>query len=146
MYLCWLLLLEPTWPRIIKEGGHICTSDTDAEGPHPVIPLRCKSGIFVFRPLKPKCKNPTSVPKGHNWVWSPRVCAAGADHPPRWFWAGLALATIINSQRYMTLEYYSFTRAWIELKFIKNWCGAKLRESVFLNIFKTKHNRPYVAS
>ena len=80
---------------------------------------------------KPKCKNPTFAPKGHNWAWSPGVCAAGTDHPPRWFWAGLAVPTIINSQRYMTLEYYSFTRAWIELKFIKNWCGATLRKSVF---------------
>ena len=32
---------------------------------------------------EPKYKNPTFAPKGHNWAWSPRVCAAGTDHPPR---------------------------------------------------------------
>ena len=50
---------------------------------------------------KPKYKHPTFVLKGHNWAWSPGGRSTGTDHPPRWFLAGLAQATIINSQRYI---------------------------------------------
>ena len=52
----------------------------------------------------PNCKNPIFAHKGYNWAWPHGVCAAGSDNPPCWFRAGLALATIINSQRYMILN------------------------------------------
>ena len=97
--------------------------------------LYWKSPYGLWEP-KDKFKIPTFPPKRHNWEWSPRVCAAGTDHPPAWFWSGLALATIIYRLRFMAFECYSTIWAWFEVKFIKILRCAKLRKSVFCEYIK----------
>ena len=74
-----------------------------------VVILLFKKSIYNLQ--ETKYKDPMFAPKGDNWAWPSDFCAAGNDHPPYSFWAGSALATVINSKRCMTSECNTIIRA-----------------------------------
>ena len=86
---------------------------------------------------KPKCKNPTFGPKGHNWAWSPGVCAAWTDQPPRFL--GWFLHFSFQKFKQISIEFWPAINiivdgSWVMFDFFKKWRFAVFRSSRELKV------------